>query len=109
MYHEKVVYKAHGKNIFTFKQNTKTNFANSHFSFGFHLKKMNDELDIDTLYSIILLSDYFLKAQLILSIISLVLTIPHIFILTRSSIRTSSTNCLLIGIAISDLFLHLGN
>ncbi|CAB05641.2 G-protein coupled receptors family 1 profile domain-containing protein [Caenorhabditis elegans] len=48
-----------------------------------------------------------LDIQFLVSIVGFILTLPHLFILTRKSMRTSSTNSIMTGIAIIDLVVLL--
>ncbi|CAB16549.4 G-protein coupled receptors family 1 profile domain-containing protein [Caenorhabditis elegans] len=43
------------------------------------------------------------KVEFVVAILALLMNIPHLFILTRTSMRTHSTNSLMIGISIADL------
>lgn len=47
--------------------------------------------------------------QFIISIAGIIINISHVFILTRSSMRTSSTNSLMIGIALCDVIFLTAN
>ncbi|CAL2043591.1 unnamed protein product [Caenorhabditis brenneri] len=53
------------------------------------------------------IAHYLHKANFTLSFVSVVVNILHFVILTRKSMRTSSTNVIMIGIAISDTFTML--
>ncbi|CCD74376.1 G-protein coupled receptors family 1 profile domain-containing protein [Caenorhabditis elegans] len=46
---------------------------------------------------------YFQRANLFLSLMSIILNVFHILVLSNKSMRTSSTNVILIGLSISDL------
>lgn len=65
--------------------------------------KMNDGLDYPVYENFKNIVSEIDVVQNYASTAGVIMNIPHIFILTRSSMRTSSTNSLMIGIAICDI------
>lgn len=53
------------------------------------------------------ITSYITNVQFVIAIVGFILTIPHLLILTRKSMRSSSTNSIMTGIAILDLVVLL--
>ncbi|ULT86973.1 hypothetical protein L3Y34_006611 [Caenorhabditis briggsae] len=64
---------------------------------------MNTELNEKLIVFIDGIAENVFWVQFIISTIGLIMNIPHLFILLHNSMRTSSTNSIMIGISICDL------